>query len=75
MQTFWTLLKESIITQSFLVALVWGAIVYMVVTGQVIPVILETAAYVTLGFFFGAKSRPVPTLYSNEMTRRVSDDQ
>jgi hypothetical protein len=55
MDTFWTLLKDSVITQSALTILLWGAVIYLVVTGQAVPDILSLAATSVLGFWFGSK--------------------
>ena len=55
MNTFWTLLKESIIVQSLLTLLLWCAVVYMVVIGLPVPDILSIAATTVLGFWFGQK--------------------
>lgn len=55
MQTFWSLLKESVITQALLTLMIWGAVIYMVVIGQPIPDILAVAASAILGFWFGTK--------------------
>lgn len=53
--SFWILLKESVILQATLTVLIWAAVVYLSVTGQEIPSLLETAAGLILGFYFGAK--------------------
>lgn len=50
------LLKESVITQSMLVLLIFGPIAYLVITGNPIPLQLNTWGSVVIGFFFGAKS-------------------
>lgn len=55
MQTFWTLLKESVILQAVLTLSVWGAVLYLAVTRQPIPDILSMAANLVLGFYFGSK--------------------
>ena len=55
MNTFWTLLKESIIVQSLLTLILWCAVVYLVVIGQPVPDILSIAATTVLGFYFGSK--------------------
>lgn len=50
------LLKESVITQSMLVILVFGPIAYCVITGQTVPETLDRYALAMIGFFFGSKS-------------------
>ena len=55
MDTFWSLLKESIITQAVLTVMIWGAVVYLAVTHQAIPEILTAGGMGILGFWFGAK--------------------
>ncbi len=55
MQTFWLLLKESVILQAVLTLSVWGVLLYMVVMGNPVPDILTTAASLVLGFYFGSK--------------------
>jgi len=54
--TFWSLLKESIIVQSLMTLMLWGAIVYLVITGQTIPDLLSAGGMAILGFWFGAKT-------------------
>ena len=55
MDTFWSLLKESIIVQALMTLMLWGAIVYLAVTGQPIPELLSAGGMGILGFWFGAK--------------------
>jgi hypothetical protein len=55
MQTFWSLLKESVIMQGTLTLLVVGVWLYLVVTGQVVPEQLTNVVGLVVGFFFGAK--------------------
>ena len=55
MNTFWTLLKESVIVQALLTLILWCAVVYMVVIGQPVPDILSIAATTVLGFYFGSR--------------------
>jgi len=50
------LLKDSTITQSMLVLLVFGPISYQVITGGVIPDQLVIWGSVIIGFFFGSKT-------------------
>lgn len=50
------LLKDSTITQSMLVLLIFGPISYQVMTAGVIPDQLVIWGSVIIGFFFGAKS-------------------
>lgn len=56
MKEFWKLLKESVITQALITILIVGAIVYLSVTLQPIPDILEKLSLLIIGFYFGAKS-------------------
>lgn len=67
MKEFWKLLKESVITQAFITILVVGAIVYLAVTTQPIPDILEKLALLIIGFYFGAKSTSAATAAVNEV--------
>ena len=55
MKDFWTLFKESVIMQAILTLVVIGAWLYLVLTGQSVPTLLETVVGLVIGFFFGAK--------------------
>ena len=55
MSMFWSLLKESIITQSVLTLVLWGSVVYLAVTNQPIPDLVAMGATSVLGFWFGTK--------------------
>ena len=61
MNTFWKLLKESVITQALLTLMVWGAIIYMTCNEKTVPSWLIESGLFILGFFFGAKTRQVIT--------------
>ncbi len=60
MKTFWVklleLLRESVITQSMLVFLIFGPIAYCVIAQLPIPDVLSNWAFIIIGFFFGSKS-------------------
>jgi len=53
--TFWSLLRESVIVQGIMTLMLWGAIVYLAVTAQPIPELLATGGVAILGFWFGSK--------------------
>lgn len=55
MDNFWTLLKESVVTQALLTLGLAGACIFMWTTGKPIPDGLLTAFSTVLGFYFGAK--------------------
>ena len=55
MQTFWTLLKESIIVQSLVTLTLVCAVVYLAVTGQEVPELLSHLTTTVIGFWFGTK--------------------
>ena len=57
MQTFWELLKESVILQAILTVGIWGAVITMTVQGKPVPEFMLNAAYIVLGFYFGSKLR------------------
>lgn len=61
MSKFWDLLERSVILQGLLTIAIWGALLYMVVAQLEIPQILETAAALILGFYFGAKQAQLST--------------
>lgn len=56
LQQLLDLLKESTITQSVLVLLIFGPIAYQVSVGGTIPEQLVIWGSVIIGFFFGSKS-------------------
>lgn len=55
MKIFWELFRESVILQAVLTVGIWGAMIYLVLTSQVIPDIMSQAAYLVLGYYFGSK--------------------
>jgi membrane-bound ClpP family serine protease len=55
METFWTLLKESVILQAILTVGIWAAVIYLIVVGHEVPEVLTMAANLVLGFYFGSK--------------------
>jgi len=61
MQKFLQLLEDSVILQAVLTVLIWGAIIYMVVTGQEVPELLGGAGMVIFGFYFGVKQSQAVT--------------
>ena len=56
MDTFWALMRESVIIQGVLTVGLWGVILYMVIQEMAIPEILTAGGYTILGFWFGTKS-------------------
>lgn len=65
MPNFWSLLKESVIIQGVLTLGLWGAIIFLAVTGAEVPEILTTGGVAILGFWFGSKTASVA------MTKKV----
>lgn len=55
MNTFWRLLEESVIVQGIMTLMVWGAIIYLVVTGKPVPDLISAGGMGILGFWFGSK--------------------
>jgi len=55
MATFWSLVRESIIFQGLITVSLIGVVIYLVVTGQIIPDIIQTLTLLVVGYFFGAK--------------------
>jgi len=55
MGTFWTLFAESYIMQGVLGVVFAGAIVYLSLTGRVVPDYLVNFTALILGFYFGSK--------------------
>lgn len=53
--TFWEAFKNSTILQAVITLLVLSAVVYLAVTNQPVPQLLESTAGLIIGFYFGAK--------------------
>ncbi len=70
MNTFWTLLKESVITQGLITITLIGCVVYLVVTSQEIPDIIQTLTLLVVGYFFGAK---VENATTREVVKKFTD--
>ena len=56
MTKFLELLEQSIIVQSLITALVIGAYVYLIATGQEVPDTFGAVVTTVLGFWFGSKA-------------------
>jgi hypothetical protein len=70
MQTFWQLLRESILVQSLVTLMLVGAIIYMYVVGREVPADLVNISLLVLGFWFGTKSvMPVTTQTIQKIAR------
>ncbi len=55
MENFWELFQQSVIIQSIITLLLVGLIVYQAFVGVETPEIIETLAYLVVGFWFGSK--------------------
>jgi len=55
MNTFWALVRESIICQGVLTLAYAGVCLYLAVTGREIPEEISQGLWVILGFWFGTK--------------------
>jgi hypothetical protein len=56
MQTFWQLLRESVLVQSLVTLLVISAVVYLYICGREVPPDLIKISLLILGYWFGTKS-------------------
>jgi len=57
MDTFWELLKDSIIIQSLVTLILTVAITYMYVTGMMVPDTLVNLLMIVVGYWFGSKTQ------------------
>lgn len=55
MQSFWVLIKESVIVQGTITMILLCAVVYMFVTGKDVPGELYSLLTLVFGFYFGSK--------------------
>lgn len=55
MNQFWTLMKESTLTQAFITVILTLVYAYMLITAAQIPAEFHAAYGLVLGFFFGGK--------------------
>jgi len=56
MHEFWAQFNKSTVVSGLLALIIWSAVVYLAVAGQVVPDVLAAGAAVVVGFFFGARS-------------------
>ena len=61
MEKFLQLLEDSVILQAVLTLLIWGAAIWMVLAGRTMPDLLQNAALIVLGYYFGAKQSQAVT--------------
>jgi len=78
MDRFWKLLEQSTIISGTLALVIVGAVVYLAVTGQVIPDLLGQALLIVISFFFGTKvgtitERDAQSREIVELRRRFDD--
>jgi len=65
---FWDLLRESVIIQGTITLGIIGAVVYLAVTAQPIPEIVEKLSLLIVGYFMGAK----PAAQINKVVRDLA---
>lgn len=53
--TFWSLLKESVITQAFITIAAITTTLFLFVAGRDVPTLLQVVDTLVLGFYFGSK--------------------
>ena len=53
---FWNEFNKSTIISAVLAVAVWGAIIYLSVSGLPVPDVIGAGGGLILGFFFGARS-------------------
>lgn len=61
MSKFWELLERSVIFQGIITISLIGTIIYLVVTGQEVPDLIEALTLLVVGFYFGSKVENVAT--------------
>ncbi len=71
MDKFWSLLEDSVITQSVLTVSIWAAIIYLCVIQREVPPLLADGGWAILGFWFGAKSAQAVSRVRKELTAQV----
>ena len=54
-ETFWTLLRDSVLIQGIVTLVLVCVICYLTVTGQEIPDLVVNLAGLVIGFWFGSK--------------------
>jgi len=64
MNGFWELMERSVILQAVITLALIGLIIYLVVTGQEVPDLVEALTLLVVGFYFGSK-------VENATTRKV----
>lgn len=55
--TFWSLLKQSVIVQATVTLILTCALVYMLITGMDVPELLTGVTMLVYGFWFGSKAQ------------------
>jgi hypothetical protein len=59
MDRFWDLLEQNVLVSSAIALMLLGAVIYCVIAGIEMPDVLTGAAWLVLGYFFGAKTQGV----------------
>ncbi len=55
--SFYALLRESVLVQASVTLILVGALVYLYITGAVVPDDLVSLTLLVVGFWFGSKSQ------------------
>ena len=74
METFWTLLKESIIVQSLVTLMLITTIVILVLTGREVPDVMVNLTTLVIGFWFGTKVQHAATVATIERLQSERGD-
>jgi hypothetical protein len=70
MKLFLELLKESVILQAILTTGIWGAVIFLVLSGRAVPDNIYSAANLVLGFYFGSKLAMMQRIAYHEANKK-----
>ena len=69
MQTFWTLLKESVIVQSLVTLALILTIIVLVLTNRPVPDVMVNLTTLVIGYWFGTKVQHAANMAGIERLR------
>jgi len=72
MQTFYDLLRESVIFQGLITIIVLGVWAYLLISGRPIPDTVQLLSGTVVGFFFGGKYAQAVSRTADTVSRNMT---
>jgi len=70
MSKFWDLVERSIVFQGLITIALIAVVIYLTVTGQEVPDLIEALTLLVVGFYFGSK---VENISTRQVTKKLDE--